>query len=139
MTNTTTTLEITWTGNEHLPAAYQTPGRHTSSLAIIVEHEAGTESDLQLCELVFAETNTYSGSLWDRIEPLLPETRTHTALSVGDLVRIDDRVYKCASVGFKLIEEAGRTVHDVSRGHFTGAGICAACGALCVCDDDYDE
>jgi hypothetical protein len=128
-----TTIEITWTGNEHLPAEYQTPGKHTSSLAVEVET---VSDDLAFCELVFAETNCYQGELWDRIQPLLPDTRTHTALSVGDLVRIDDRVYKCASIGFKLIEEGGRTVHNLSRGHFTGAAICAACGAYCVCDDE---
>jgi hypothetical protein len=135
MTNTTTstTLEITWTGNEHLPAEYQRPGKHTSSLAVIVHHDG---DDLQLCEKVFEQTNLYQGELWDRIEPLLPDTRTHTALSVGDLVRIGDRVYKCANIGFKLIEEAGRTVHNVSSGHFTGAGICETCGALCEDDDE---
>lgn len=133
MTNTTTTLEITWTGNEHLPAEYQTSGKHTSSLAVAVHHDG---NDLSLCERVFEETNLYQGELWDRIQPLLPDTRTHTALSVGDLVRIDDRVYKCANIGFKLIEEAGRTVHNVSSGHFTGAGICETCGPLC---DDDDE
>ena len=63
---------------------------------------ASALSDLDLCELLFRETNLYEGALWDLMEPHLPPARTHTALSVGDRVVIDDRVYRCEPVGWEL-------------------------------------
>jgi hypothetical protein len=64
----------------------------------------GTVTDLEVCEEVYASTNTYSGSLWrNYIEPRLPADRTHTALSVGDRVTIGDRTYVCADFGFEEI------------------------------------
>ena len=59
-------------------------------------------TDLELCELLFCETNLYEGALWDAMEPHLPPARSHTALSVGDTVTIDDRVYRCEPVGWAL-------------------------------------
>lgn len=61
-------------------------------------------SDLQICEVVFRETNQYEGPLWDALQPL-PEERTHTALSVGDHVRIDGVLYRCQMMGFEQVEE----------------------------------
>lgn len=64
-------------------------------------------SDLDICEGIYKDTNTYSGSAWDSlIKPLLPADRTHTALSVGDEVTIDGVTYICADMGFLPIEEA---------------------------------
>jgi hypothetical protein len=57
-----------------------------------------TESDEVLCEMVFHQTNTYQGDLWDAIE--LPADRTHTALSVGDSVIIDGTEWTCEDIGF---------------------------------------
>lgn len=42
----------------------------------------------EILEQVFIQTNTYSGSFWDRLKNKLPSNRTHTALSVGDEVKI---------------------------------------------------
>lgn len=65
-----------------------------------------TEMDLSICESIFSETNRYSGAVWtQKIEPNLPENRSHTALSVGDKVAVDGRVYLCEDFGFKLIEK----------------------------------
>ena len=61
------------------------------------------ENDLSFCERVFANTNTYQGQVWSALEPHLPATRSHTALSVGDLVSIDGRTYRCADLGFTLV------------------------------------
>ena len=55
--------------------------------------------DLEICELAFAHTNLYQGQLWDALQPL-PAERTHTSLSVGDVVVVDGRAYECASIGF---------------------------------------
>jgi hypothetical protein len=66
-----------------------------------VEFDLDTEdSALAICERVFHDTNTYNGSLWDIIENLLWEDRTHTALSVGDVVEVDGQAFRCASIGW---------------------------------------
>ena len=56
--------------------------------------------DLEICEMVFANTNLYRGQVWDALQPL-PTDRTHTSLSVGDVVLVDGRAYECASFGFE--------------------------------------
>lgn len=61
----------------------------------------GNPSDI--CEQLFRETNKYQGKLWDIIDPLLPEDRTHTALSVGDSVQVNDMAFRCAPVGWEAI------------------------------------
>jgi hypothetical protein len=66
-----------------------------------VEFDLDTEdSALAICERVFHDTNTYNGSLWDIIEPLLWDNRTHTALSVRDEVEVDGTTFRCDSVGW---------------------------------------
>ena len=57
--------------------------------------------DKVLLELIFESTNLYQGMFWDIIEPKLSPLRTHTALSVGDEIEIDGRVYRCENIGWK--------------------------------------
>lgn len=74
-------------------------GRVVSS----VEFEGITvwaDDHIAFCEKIFADTNTYTGWVWDIVEPLLPLNRTHTAVSVGDEIEIDGKVYRCENVGF---------------------------------------
>jgi hypothetical protein len=52
---------------------------------------------------VFRATNTYSGSLWELIEPRLSRLRTHTAVSVGDEVEVNGVLYRCEPVGWEKI------------------------------------
>lgn len=63
--------------------------------------------DEDIAEYIFMHTNTYSGSVWEAIEKLLPANRSHTALSMGDLVEVDGRVYRCEPIGFKKLEMVG--------------------------------
>ena len=67
-------------------------------------------SDKEICEKVFRDTNLYEGEVWDKIEPLLPEDRTHTALSVifdrGDYVEVDGIEYEVQACGFKQVTYA---------------------------------
>jgi hypothetical protein len=72
-----------------------------ASRTIEVSSADGVQDEM-VCEFVFRDTNTYSGSLWDLLQPL-PEDRTHTALSVDDTVEIDGRVWRCADIGFERI------------------------------------
>ena len=68
------------------------------SINLLIESD---KSDLAICEMLYRDTNLYQGELWDRIEPFLPATRNHTALSVGDEVTIDGITYVCADFGWK--------------------------------------
>jgi hypothetical protein len=63
----------------------------------------GNVSDLQLCEALFASTNTRSGWMWDAIQRFMPAVRTHTALSVGDEIDIDGSIYRCAGIGWEHV------------------------------------
>ena len=77
--------------------------RIVSSVSFDTIENYETNSDRSdFCEGVFAQTNTYSGPLWDIIEPRLNPKRTHTALSVGDEVSVDGWIYRCENVGFSL-------------------------------------
>jgi hypothetical protein len=67
-------------------------------------------SDIELLEKLYENTNLYQGHFWDRyIANALPANRTHTALSVNDLITLDDgngnvRTYKCADFGWERVE-----------------------------------
>ncbi len=72
--------------------------------------EVEPENHLAFCEKVFADTNCYSGWVWDIIEPLLSPNRTHTALSVGDEIKIGEKSYLCDRIGFVEIKDENATV-----------------------------
>ncbi len=94
-------------------------GRVVSSVSFEITREiadyCGISKDIaadnhhNFCELVFHDTNTYSGRLWffleDKLELQAPN-RTHTALSVGDEIAIDDKTYRCENVGWSQVEKA---------------------------------
>ena len=44
--------------------------------------------------------------LWNDIKFNLPINRSHTSLSVGDEIQIDDRLYSIEMVGFKMLCDA---------------------------------
>ena len=54
----------------------------------------------EICNRVFRDTNLYQGLMWNAVELLLPEERTHTALSVGDEVTVDGVVFRCEPEGW---------------------------------------
>ena len=56
--------------------------------------------DEAICDELFKQTNLYRGNIWDQFNKEFPKDRSHTALSVGDMVGIDDRFYLCADVGW---------------------------------------
>ena len=93
-------VKITWKAFGDKPEI----GRFISSVEFETEFKI-EESDVdKFLEVVYHTTNTYSGNLWEIIQPLLSETRTHTSLSVGDEVEIDGVGYVCADFGFEQIE-----------------------------------
>lgn len=93
-------IKITWKAFGDKPEI----GRYIS--AVEFEVSLTTEvTDEQVMDALFEHTNLYNGLFWNKIEPLLVPTRTHTALSVGDEIAIDGREYKVADCGFTLIEK----------------------------------
>jgi len=90
--------------------------RVVSSISFVITKEiadyVGIETYIEpekhksFCELVFHDTNLYTGRLWLFIEPKLDPKRTHTALSVGDEIEIDGSIYRCERVGFAKVETA---------------------------------
>jgi len=82
---------------------------YSSQVDASAEFEAdfNNSTDEEIAEMIYAQTNRYAGVVWDIMQPVMPANRPHTAISMGDLVEIDGRVYRCEAVGFKLVEFAG--------------------------------
>jgi hypothetical protein len=107
------TVQVKWnivapTSPAHL-AHYQSEiaeGRFTAGGAVSKEIQVGGEKFLDdyhaICEAVFAQTNQYAGEIWDALQPL-PEGRTHTAVSVGDVVIINGNRFMCREMGFERL------------------------------------
>ena len=93
-------VKITWKAFGDKPEI----GRFISSVEFETEFKIEESDADKFLEVVYHTTNTYSGNLWEIIQPLLSETRTHTALSVGDEVEIDGRAYVCKDLGFQRVE-----------------------------------
>jgi hypothetical protein len=101
-------IKITWKAFGDKPAQ----GKFVTSIEF--ESEFKVEDPIKLCEVIYHVTNTYSGNLWEIIQPLLSDLRTHTSISVGDEIEIDGQVYICADFGFEKIEDVKiRKVDDV--------------------------
>ena len=91
-------IKVTWKAFEKSLGL----GEKVASVAVSYKMNEETD-DTDICELVFQDTNKYRGSFWDLIEPLLPENRTHTALSVGDEVEVNGIIYRCEGAGWQPV------------------------------------
>ena len=87
-------VKITW------KAFGDKPGRGKFVSSVDFETDFEIVDKIQFCDVIYHVTNTYSGNLWEIIQPKLSPTRTHTALSVGDEVEIDGEVFECADFGW---------------------------------------
>ncbi len=94
-------VKITWKAFGDKPEI----GRFISSVEFETEFKVEEFDVNKFLEVVYHNTNTYSGNLWQIIEPKLSATRTHTSISVGDEIEIDGQVYICADFGFEKIED----------------------------------
>jgi hypothetical protein len=91
-----TTIQVIWcTAADHAEEVGKDP---ISTRTVRIE-ESGLD-DIAICEKIYESTNLYRGEMWDLLKPL-PEKRTHTSLSVGDYIVIDDRMYRCKSIGWE--------------------------------------
>ena len=94
-------VKITWKAFGSKPEQ----GRYITSVEFETEFAITAENRDQFFNVVYQQTNLYSGNLWNIIEPKLSEFRTHTALSIGDEIKIDGQVYICSDFGFEKIED----------------------------------
>lgn len=103
-------VKITWKAFGDKPEI----GRFISSVEFETEFKIDESNVDKFLEVVYHNTNTYSGNLWQIIEPKLSATRTHTSISVGDEIEIDGQVYICADFGFEKIEDVTIKYHEDS-------------------------
>lgn len=108
-------VKITWKAFGEKPAQ----GKFITSVEFETEFAINDENRDQFFNVVYQQTNLYSGNLWNVIEPKLSPVRTHTAISIGDEIEIDGQVYICADFGFEKIEDVeikyfGDSVFSVS-------------------------
>lgn len=96
-----TTIVITWKAfSDYALLFEERPDKKPITTATFT---AEVTDELDFLEEVFRDTNLYNGAIWAKVEPLLPEGRTHTALSVRDEVTIGDTTYVCADFGFEKV------------------------------------
>lgn len=99
-------IKITWKAFGDKPEI----GRFVSSVEFYFNgfqgQDINTISHENVLNSLYRDTNTYSGLFWNKIEPLLKATRTHTSLSIGDEIEIDGQTYVCADIGWVKVEDA---------------------------------
>jgi hypothetical protein len=96
----TTQIKITWQAFGNRPET----NRFISSLEFNLD--SSEVSNEKLMDMIYRDTNLYSGPIWNAIEKLLPANRTHTALSIGDEIQINENSYIVADFGFIKKENA---------------------------------
>jgi hypothetical protein len=83
--------------NDTVTITWQAFGKPTSAT---IQWECDPYDDDLTLEDAFRATNMYEGAMWDVLQPHLPADRTHTALSVGDTVKVGDTTYICEPIGW---------------------------------------
>ena len=85
-----------------------------TSATVDLPNDINVFSDTGWCDLLYEVTNlqdeiydftrnsTYE-LVWVLLKPYLPANRTHTSLSVGDEITINENTYRCENVGWKLL------------------------------------
>lgn len=111
--NTMTTIAITYKAfqrhSEELAASGKS-GITTARIDLVLP----AVKDEIILDMIYKVTNLqddlyefgstgFERTLWNDIKFNLPVNRTHTSLSVGDEVQIEDRLYSIEQVGFKLL------------------------------------
>lgn len=97
-------ITITWKAFGNRPELNRCISSATFQLAF-------ADASLDICESIYKVTNLqddlnefgarkFELDLWKTIKSILPANRTHTSLSIGDEITIDDKTYQVSSVGF---------------------------------------
>jgi hypothetical protein len=103
-----TTITVHWVAFGHKAKALEETGRIPNAWLQFESEIPPAMFDEEILEMLFHQTNTYSGDVWDKyFKDKMPENRSHTALSVGDKVTIerneDKSTYVCADFGWELV------------------------------------
>lgn len=107
-----TTISITYKAFVERPEL----GRYISTATFEIPKQL-TASDYEICDAVYKATNLQDDiasfckpdefqsiqQIWTALVPVLPAQRTHTSVSVGDVVTIDGRSYECSDIGWKAV------------------------------------
>jgi hypothetical protein len=96
------TVTITWKAFGNKPER----NRFVSSVTFNTEFDVTDTNRDEFFNVLYRNTNLYNGNLWDIIEPLLSPTRTHTSLSIGDEIKVDEVTYIISDCGFIKVEDA---------------------------------
>jgi len=103
-------VKVTWKAFGNKPEI----NRYISFVEFETEFVINDENRDKFLGVIYHNTNTYSGNLWQIIEPKLSAFRTHTSISIGDEIEIDGQVYICADFGFEKIEDVEIKYHGDS-------------------------
>jgi len=103
-----TTITVQWTAFEKNAISLATVNRIGNAEMTFTTDIPPAMFDQEILELLFEQTNLYAGDVWTKhFDGKMPENRSHTALSVGDKVRIerdgDNSLYVCADFGWELL------------------------------------
>ena len=91
--------------------AFESETHPVASLSFTLDEPS---NHLKVLSQVFQETNLYRGPIWKEIEKRLPDGRSHTALSVGDEIEIQQvfadgqgiwlltHLYRCECSGWSV-------------------------------------
>ena len=101
-TETAKTITIFWSAFSDESRAEQGRTVHPETQMTMGVWYADGTTDLQICEELFRDFNLYAGK-FKTFEECLPTNRSHTALSVGDKIRIDHKTYVCADMGWEEV------------------------------------
>lgn len=98
-------VRITWNagfGYDVTPEMEASYTLHGMSKSASADYDLALPDDpITALEALFEASNLYSGPLWAEMERQgLPSTRTHTALSVGDVVTLAGREWLCSRFGW---------------------------------------
>lgn len=84
--------------------AYLKERANEESVSLEIEHDFPAEwEDVAVCNFIYRETNLYNGEFWDAISDVLPEGRSHTAISIGDVVSVNGKSYMVEGFGWKEV------------------------------------
>lgn len=115
-----TKITVSWVAFAHRASALAEVGKIPDAKLEFETEIPPAMFDTEILELLFEQTNLYSGDVWSEyFDGKMPENRSHTALSVGDLVTIerneDKSVYVCQDLGWELLSFSNEWVNEVTR------------------------
>ena len=95
-----TVVKVSWKAFGDLPQK----NRFMTDAVIETTLFDNAANDFEILNKVYQDTNLYNGSFWNQLEKVMPLNRTHTALSVGDEVAVNEVVYRCGSFGWDKVK-----------------------------------